>query len=254
MRVEVYVKCPRHNAIIPVVVKVKSREELAAIKEAEEKLIGTEIECLYYPPHKIRVTRDLLRGARIIKLYRPRKKKEEEGELTAPTGEGVVRRYYTTTEIGEHIWTLTKTGKAVYREIMKQFKRQLSLLEIPEEAVETVKCPICGAEIPEHLYEYHVKICKISKTGLKPARIPPPKREKPAKPRKPPVIKYMWVIFKTDIPEWMAPDFKNYGPYRKGDVAKIPESDAKRFIEAGMAEPFQKPRPTAEWRGIFRVL
>lgn len=39
-----------------------------------------------------------------------------------------------------------------------------------------------------------------------------------------------------DIPEFVGTDLKNYGPFKKGDVANVPEENAKLFIQKGMAK------------------
>lgn len=44
------------------------------------------------------------------------------------------------------------------------------------------------------------------------------------------------IMFKEDVPEFVGSDGKTYGPFKKGDVAKIPEDNAKVFIERGVAE------------------
>lgn len=40
-----------------------------------------------------------------------------------------------------------------------------------------------------------------------------------------------------DIPQFVAPDMKTYGPFKKGDIAALPEDVAKLFIEKGAARP-----------------
>ncbi len=39
-----------------------------------------------------------------------------------------------------------------------------------------------------------------------------------------------------DIPEFVGTDLKSYGPFKKGDIATIPEDSAKLFVQKGMAK------------------
>jgi len=47
------------------------------------------------------------------------------------------------------------------------------------------------------------------------------------------------VVFKQDVPEFVGIDMKTYGPFSKGDIAKIPEENANMLIEQGLAEKFE---------------
>lgn len=47
------------------------------------------------------------------------------------------------------------------------------------------------------------------------------------------------IIFKEDVPEFVASDMKTYGPYKKGDIAKLPEENMKVLIERNIAEEFK---------------
>jgi len=47
------------------------------------------------------------------------------------------------------------------------------------------------------------------------------------------------VIFKENVPEFVGTDEKTYGPFKKGDVAKLPEEIMKLLIEQGVAEEFE---------------
>ena len=47
------------------------------------------------------------------------------------------------------------------------------------------------------------------------------------------------VIFKENVPEFVGTDEKTYGPFKKGDVAKLPEKIMKLLIEQGVAEEFE---------------
>lgn len=44
------------------------------------------------------------------------------------------------------------------------------------------------------------------------------------------------VIFKDDTPEFVGMDEQTYGPFKKGDVAKIPEENRKILLERGIVE------------------
>lgn len=47
------------------------------------------------------------------------------------------------------------------------------------------------------------------------------------------------IIFKEDVPEFVAADEKTYGPFKKGDIAKLPEENMKLMIGQGVAEEFK---------------
>jgi DNA replication factor GINS len=47
------------------------------------------------------------------------------------------------------------------------------------------------------------------------------------------------IIFKEDVPEFVGSDLKTYGPFKKGDIAKLPEENMKVLIERGIAEEFK---------------
>jgi len=44
------------------------------------------------------------------------------------------------------------------------------------------------------------------------------------------------VAILKDIPEFVGPDMKNYGPYKEGDIVTIPKESAALLIEAGTAK------------------
>lgn len=44
------------------------------------------------------------------------------------------------------------------------------------------------------------------------------------------------VVFKEDVPQFIGSDMKEYGPFRAGEEAGIPEENAKLLIEKGIAE------------------
>ena len=50
------------------------------------------------------------------------------------------------------------------------------------------------------------------------------------------------IIFKEDVPEFVGSDLKTYGPFKKGDIAKLPEGNMKILLERGIAEEFKVPK------------
>ncbi|MEM5853077.1 MAG: hypothetical protein QXG39_00485 [Candidatus Aenigmatarchaeota archaeon] len=51
--------------------------------------------------------------------------------------------------------------------------------------------------------------------------------------------KILLIIFKEPVPEFVGVDMNTYGPFGKGDIAKIPEENARILIEKGLAEEFK---------------
>ena len=47
------------------------------------------------------------------------------------------------------------------------------------------------------------------------------------------------IVFKEDVPAFMGVDLKQYGPFKKGDIAKIPEQNMKVLIDRGVVEEFK---------------
>ena len=47
------------------------------------------------------------------------------------------------------------------------------------------------------------------------------------------------VVFKEAVPEFVGADLKSYGPFEKGDIAKLPGENVKVLIERGIAEEFK---------------
>lgn len=47
------------------------------------------------------------------------------------------------------------------------------------------------------------------------------------------------IVFKEDAPEFVGSDLKNYGPFKKGDIAKLPEENVKVLIERCIAKKFK---------------
>lgn len=44
------------------------------------------------------------------------------------------------------------------------------------------------------------------------------------------------IIFKEDFAEFIGSDMKTYGPFKQGDIAKIPEGNMKLLLERGIVE------------------
>jgi len=47
------------------------------------------------------------------------------------------------------------------------------------------------------------------------------------------------VIFKEDVPAFVGADMKNYGPFNKGDIAKLPEENKRVLLNQSVAEEFK---------------
>jgi len=47
------------------------------------------------------------------------------------------------------------------------------------------------------------------------------------------------IVFKEAVPEFVGSDLKTYGPFEKGDIAKLPEENVKVLIERGLVEEFK---------------
>lgn len=47
------------------------------------------------------------------------------------------------------------------------------------------------------------------------------------------------IVFKENTPEFVGIDEKTYGPFKKGDIARLPEENMKVLIERGIAEEFK---------------
>ena len=47
------------------------------------------------------------------------------------------------------------------------------------------------------------------------------------------------LVFKEDVPEFLGSDMKNYGPFKKGDIAKLPDDNMRVMIQQGVAEEFK---------------
>jgi DNA replication factor GINS len=44
------------------------------------------------------------------------------------------------------------------------------------------------------------------------------------------------VVFKEDVPQFLGADEKLYGPFKKGDIAKLPEENVKILLERNVVE------------------
>jgi len=63
-----------------------------------------------------------------------------------------------------------------------------------------------------------------------------PESEEPVEP----TISYIKVKILEELPEIVGADFDTYGPFKTGDIVKIPDKNADIFIEKGKAEKIKK--------------
>ena len=47
------------------------------------------------------------------------------------------------------------------------------------------------------------------------------------------------IVFKDQVPEFVGSDMKNYGPFKKGDIAKLPDENMKLLLQQGLVEEFK---------------
>ena len=47
------------------------------------------------------------------------------------------------------------------------------------------------------------------------------------------------VVFKKEVPAFVGADGKTYGPFKRGDIAKLPEENEKLLLEQGIVEEFK---------------
>jgi DNA replication factor GINS len=47
------------------------------------------------------------------------------------------------------------------------------------------------------------------------------------------------IVFKEDVPAFVGSDMKTYGPFKKGDIAKLPDENMRILVEQGMVEEFK---------------
>jgi DNA replication factor GINS len=46
------------------------------------------------------------------------------------------------------------------------------------------------------------------------------------------------IVFKEDVQQFVGADMRNYGPFKKGDIAKLPEENKEILLEQGLVEEF----------------
>ncbi len=47
------------------------------------------------------------------------------------------------------------------------------------------------------------------------------------------------IVFREEVPQFVGSDMNSYGPFKKGDIAKLPQENMKIMIEQGVAEEFK---------------
>ena len=47
------------------------------------------------------------------------------------------------------------------------------------------------------------------------------------------------IVFKEDVPAFVGADMKNYGPFKTGDIAKLPDENKEILLKQGTAEEFK---------------
>ena len=57
------------------------------------------------------------------------------------------------------------------------------------------------------------------------------------------------IVFSEEVPQFVATDMKNYGPFGKGDVANLPEDVCRLLIEKGFANPLDSREAAKENEG-----
>ncbi|MFQ6077404.1 MAG: hypothetical protein ACE5Z5_14960, partial [Candidatus Bathyarchaeia archaeon] len=85
----------------------------------------------------------------------------------------------------------------------------------------------------------YVRPIEAAKEELRVIPVPPPPPVPPPAPPPPvapPPPKMKLVRFLESVPAYVGVDGEEYGPFERGEVANIPEEDAARFIEEGVAE------------------
>lgn len=50
------------------------------------------------------------------------------------------------------------------------------------------------------------------------------------------------IVFKEDVPSFMGADMRQYGPFKKGDIAKVPDENTRILLERGIVEEFKVPK------------
>lgn len=56
---------------------------------------------------------------------------------------------------------------------------------------------------------------------------------------KEPVEQTGLVMFKKEVPTFVGADMKNYGPFNKGDIAKLPDENKSVLLKQGVVEEFK---------------
>jgi len=47
------------------------------------------------------------------------------------------------------------------------------------------------------------------------------------------------IVFREDVPSFVGSDMRLYGPFKKGDIAKVPEANMRILLERGVVEEFK---------------
>ena len=47
------------------------------------------------------------------------------------------------------------------------------------------------------------------------------------------------IVFKEDVPSFVGSDMLSYGPFKKGDIAKVPDENMRVLLERGVVEEFK---------------
>jgi DNA replication initiation complex subunit (GINS family) len=47
------------------------------------------------------------------------------------------------------------------------------------------------------------------------------------------------IVFKEDVPSFVGSDMRPYGPFKKGDIAKVPDENMRVLLERGVVEEFK---------------
>lgn len=47
------------------------------------------------------------------------------------------------------------------------------------------------------------------------------------------------IVFKEDVPEFVGSDMKSYGPFKRGDIANLPQDNMDILMQQGMIEQFK---------------
>lgn len=47
------------------------------------------------------------------------------------------------------------------------------------------------------------------------------------------------IVFKEEVPAFVGSDMRNYGPFKKGDIAKLPDENKEILLKQGIVEEFE---------------